>query len=92
MEETVKTLLDISCLSGPVPYPMVEVVWDDAAQDGGWDKAKPPKDELVLTIGFLTSKSDNHIVVSSSICSGEFDTNCRMQIPIGMIKHIKEIT
>lgn len=91
MQETEKTLHEVPCLSGPVPYPMVEVVWDDAAQDSGWDKAKPPKDELVLTVGFLTSKGDNHIVVSSSICSGEYDTNGRMQIPIGMIRHIREM-
>ena len=91
MEETVKTLLDVECLSGPVPYPLLEVVWDDAAVDGGWDKAKPPKDELVLTVGFLTSKGPDHIILSNSICSGEYDTNGRIQIPIGMIKWIREM-
>ena len=55
------------------------------------DKAKPPKDELVLTVGFLTSKGPNHIILSHSICTGEYDTNGRIQIPLGMIKHLREI-
>jgi hypothetical protein len=91
MEETGKTLLDVNCLSGPVPYPLVEVVWDDAAVDGGWDKVKEPKAELVLTVGFLTSKGPDHIIVSNSICSGEYGTNGRIQIPLGMIKSLKEM-
>jgi hypothetical protein len=84
-------LIDVSFLSGPVPFGMVEVVWDDAAADTGWEGVKPAKDELVLTVGFLTHVGDNHIIVASTICDGEFNTNCRLQIPIGMIKHIREL-
>ena len=90
--EKCKTLHDVSMLSGPVPYRMMEVVWDDACTDIGWEGAnKKIKHELVLTVGFLVQNTDEHIVIASTICEGENDTNCRIQIPLGMIKHIREI-
>jgi hypothetical protein len=89
--ENSRTTYETPILSGPVPYPVVEVVWNDASTDVGWDKVKKPKEELVLTLGFLVWNDDDHIVVASSICNDEYNTNCRIQIPIGMIKHIKQL-
>ena len=87
-----ENLIDIPFLSGPEPNVLVEVVWDEAAASTGWEEVKKVKEELVLTVGFLVKNTDNHIVVASSICDGEYNTNCRLQIPIGMIKHIKELS
>ena len=92
MEETEKTLLDVECLSGPVPYPLVEVVWADACGDNGWDMAEKEYDEeLCLTVGFLIHHNDHSAIVASTLHTGVFGTNARIQIPIGMIKHIKEL-
>jgi len=94
MEETEKTLHDVSCLSGPVPYPLIEMVWADATGDNGWDvadKKEYEKEMLVLTIGFLVNHNDKNVVVASTIHGEEYGTNSRIIVPIGMIRHIREI-
>lgn len=92
MEETVKTLHKPKCLSGPIPYPLVELVWADASGDNGWDVGmKDYEEELCLTVGFLIHNDDKHVVVASTIHPGVYGTNARIIIPIGMVKHIKEL-
>lgn len=87
-----KTTYESPALSGPVPYPFIEVVWDDAAASTGWKQA-PKKDvlDLCLTVGFLVYSGEESIVVASTIGEGKYDNNCRIKIPVGMIKHIREI-
>lgn len=73
-------------LSGDIPYDLVEVVWDDAEAQTGWEE--PPKNmkpALALSIGFLVAESENHMVISSLIGNGENSTNLRIQIPKGMV-------
>lgn len=76
------------------PYPLVEVVWDDAANDNGWEIASEVEmgEELVMTVGFLIKKTRKHILLAASLSKageGEYHTNTRQQIPCGMIKSMR---
>ena len=65
-------------------YPLIEVVWDDASTDNGWEA--PPdalKEELAVTVGFLIRETDKHLLIASSYDDNH--TNGRIQIPKGMI-------
>ncbi len=67
------------------PYPLVEILWDDAAVDTGWDE--PPKtlvDQICTTVGFVVSETDQHIVIASTYSEGH--VNARIQIPKAIIK------
>lgn len=70
-------------------YNLVEVIWDDAESDYGWEEL--PEDELkpklVTTVAFLIKESEHHILLASSY--DDHMTNNRMQIPRGMIKDFK---
>ena len=70
------------------PFDLVCVTWDDAEVDSGWDKVAEPKEALVLTVGFMMKKTKKHIVIAASITAGEYNTNQRIQIPMGMVKKI----
>lgn len=69
------------------PYDVVQVWWLDASTDHGWkDKGGSlSKVPLICTIGFLTGNTEEVVQVSSTVDS-ESDTNCRMNIPRGMVK------
>ena len=73
-------------------YPMVEVIWDDAAGlRHGWmsteEKLVP---QLVLSVGFLIQETPDHIVIAMDV-DAEGAHNGRSQIPRGMIRNIKQI-
>lgn len=68
----------------PYKYPLVEVIWDDASTDNGWEE--PPEKlvpELVTTVGFLVRETATHILIANSYDPNH--TNGRIQIPTGMI-------
>jgi len=66
-------------------YPLVEVVWDDAASDSGWQEIKKIKFEqqIVVTVGFLMAENKKYIIIGHTY-SGE-DYIGWFQIPKGMI-------
>lgn len=74
-------------------YPLVEVLWYDAATDHGWEEERDAKVEVheVLTVGFLIKKSKNGIVIASSIGPEDRSHNSRMTIHKRMIKSIREV-
>ena len=78
-------------LSGPIPFPLLEVVWDDAETSNGWENPKTPEPSLALSLGFLVAESDKHIILASTICKGDNNTNCRIQIPKAMVIRKKVI-
>lgn len=65
-------------------YPLIEVIWDDASTDNGWE---PVPDvlvpELVTTVGFLVRETQEHILIANSYDPNH--TNGRIQIPIRMV-------
>lgn len=65
-------------------YPLIEVIWDDASTDNGWE-AVPESlvPELVTTVGFLVRETDKHLLIASSYDPNH--TNGRIQIPLGMV-------
>lgn len=71
-------------------YPLVEVIWDDAAglRHGWMDEKEELKPQLVLSVGFLIQETDDHIVIAMDT-DQEGAHNGRSQIPRGMIKHMK---
>lgn len=69
-------------------YDLVQIRWDDAECDSGWDKAQDPKEALVLSVGYLVKKTRKHYVLAGSITTGEHNTNQRIQIPKGMVKEV----
>ena len=73
------------------PYPMVEVIWDDAAgHDDQWAQGEdfPVKPELVISVGFLVLKNNKYIVIAQDI-DADGKHNGRTQIPRGMVKKMK---
>lgn len=70
--------------STPYKYPLIEVIWDDASTDNGWepvpDQLVP---ELVTTVGFLVRETEQHILIANSYDPNH--TNGRIQIPIRMV-------
>ncbi len=75
-----------------IKFALVEVTWDDASSlEHGW---VDPADEklqaqLVKTVGFLVSESDQYLVIASTT-DGTW-VNGRFQIPKGMVKSVKPL-
>jgi hypothetical protein len=75
-------------------FPLVEVVWDDAAaMTHGW-KTKEEFDkesvipELMLSVGFLIKETPDHIIIAMDV-DRDGGSNQRSQIPRSMVKKIK---
>ena len=76
------------------PVPLVEVIWHDASSDSGWETntTANTSEELIVTIGFLITRGDSVVIISSSLDKETHSmNNSRMKIPIGMIKSVKEL-
>ena len=71
-------------------YPMVEVMWDDAAglQHGWTAKTEKLEPQLCLSVGFLIRENDDHIMIASDT-DEEGSHNGRTQIPRGMVIRMK---
>jgi len=71
-------------------YPLVEVIWDDAAglRHGWEDKTTTPSPQTALSVGFLIIDSPDHIVIAQDT-DADGSHNGRTQIPRGMVKQIK---
>jgi hypothetical protein len=85
-------------LSGPIPVPYLEVLWDDAENDPSWDTELETdhKDtlRLVLTVGFLVKETASAIYISHSLSpasDGMLHWNGCLRIPKGMIKQQKQL-
>ena len=75
-----------------VKYPLVEVIWNDAATDDNeWkqDSELGDEDELVLTVGFLVKETAKFLWIASSIYDDY--SNNRNKIPKGMVVEVKTI-
>lgn len=74
------------------PFPLVEILWDDAATDPqGWEHPGERTDVLVdrvLTVGFLVKESEAGLLVASTVCE-EGSCNSRITIPRKMIASIR---
>lgn len=71
-------------------YPLVHIVWDDAAVLGeGWKDSFDPKPQLVDTVGFLIKETEDHVVVASTVSLDEHTGH--FQIPRLMIKSIRQL-
>lgn len=74
------------------PFPLVEVIWLDAASDPqGWEAVETMAEvaaEEVWTVGFLVKESANALLIASSVCK-EKTCNSRMTIPRGMVKSMR---
>jgi hypothetical protein len=78
------------------PYPLVEVIWDDAASNSEtWVTTKdiqPP--EQVVTVGYLVKERKRYVCVASSVPNEdchEDQIGNTMTIPNGMIVTMREI-
>lgn len=79
-----------------VPYPLVEIIWDDAASNSEtWTTIKdaaPP--EQVITVGYLVKERKRYVCVASSVANEdchEDQIGNTMTIPRGMIVSMREI-
>jgi hypothetical protein len=56
------------------PYPLIEVVWDDACSDAGWQEAKKVKFEQqkVTTVGFLIRESRDYLIFGHTFSGDDF--------------------
>ena len=71
-------------------YPLVEVIWDDAAGlKDGWKATHESLDPYIaLSVGFLLRDTGEHILIAQDTDENG-SHNGRTQIPRGMVKHIK---
>ena len=69
--------------------PIVLVEWDDAHMEGWWIDGAPqaPTPTLVRSVGYLTHKTRQHIVLVQSLSDGQHGN--RLQIPRGMVRSMK---
>lgn len=67
------------------PYPLVEIQWDDACSDAGWQEFKKIKFEqqVVTTVGFLIAENKSHIIIGHTYSDDDYVG--WFQIPKGMI-------
>jgi len=67
------------------PYPLVEIVWDDASSDAGWQEVENIKFEpqIVTSVGFLIAESKKYVILGHTY-SGDAYIGW-FQIPKGMI-------
>jgi hypothetical protein len=79
-----------------IPYPIVEVIWDDAAstQSGAWvaiSEIVPP--ERINSTGFMVKDCPTYVSITSSVAAeGESETvTSTVTIPRGMIVSIREV-
>lgn len=73
------------------PYPLVEVVWDDAATESGWqDPALALQDQHVTTVGFLVKETPKYFLIASTFADAH--VNATIQIPVGMIVSRRDVT
>lgn len=63
------------------PYPLVEIVWDDACSEGGWHEVKDIKlsPEIVTTVGFLIAENTKYLMLGHTFSGNDF--NGKFQIP-----------
>jgi len=81
-------------LSGPTPYKLVEIVWDDASADCSWlivDQHKEIERELCLTVGFLAKEDKKRVLIAGTLSQDDDDIhiNNTISIPKGMIVSLK---
>ena len=73
-------------------YPLIEVMWDDAATDAqGWedpDELDGVKVDRVMTVGFLVKESEAGLLIASTVCA-EDTCNSRITIPRKMVVSIR---
>ena len=71
-------------------YPLVEVIWDDAAglKDGWKATHEMPDPYIALSVGFLIKDTPGHIIIAQDT-DQEGSHNGRTQIPRGMVKKIR---
>jgi hypothetical protein len=81
-------------LSRVWPWSFIEVVWDDATGNGGWEGAKSMvvKKSRVHTFGLLVYLDKEYLIVASSIYWDDEDKEHMLgdknQIPLAMIREI----
>lgn len=75
-------------------YQVVYVKWHDAVSSHDWtDNTEPPEETHVIeTVGFLTAKDKNKIVIAMQIDPERQARSMEMTIPIGMVISIKKLT
>lgn len=71
-------------------YPLVEVIWDDAAGlRHGWSaKDEKLEPQLCISVGFLIRANDDHIMIAQDT-DAEGQHNGRTQIPRGMVQQMR---
>lgn len=70
-------------------YPLVEVVWEDAAAvDAGWARQIVVKPILIRSVGFLVLCDKKHVVLAMDVCP-DGEHNGRSQIPKGMVRSMR---
>lgn len=79
-----------------IPYPIVEVIWDDAASNSqSWvDLDDIVEPEQVNTTGFLVKETDEYVTVAASVSNEEDHIKTvgnTMTIPKGMIVSRREV-
>lgn len=73
------------------PYPLVEIVWDDAATESGWqDPALALQEQHVTTLGFLVKESPKYVLIASTWAGDH--VNATIQVPVGMIVSRRDVT
>lgn len=67
------------------PYALVELVWDDACSDAGWQTTKQIKFEpqKVVTVGLLIAENKDYIIIAHTYSADDYVG--WFQIPKGMI-------
>ena len=75
------------------PKKLVEIIWTDAGSTHGWetDTEADLDPEIITTVGFVISGNKESVIVASTIDATGVSNNCRLKIPVQMIKTIKEI-
>jgi len=71
-------------------YPLVEIVWDDAAglRHGWTSKEEKVEPYIALSVGFLIRETPDHVMIAQDT-DGEGSHNGRSQIPRGMVKKLR---
>lgn len=66
-------------------FPLVEIIWDDASSDAGWQEIKITKFEpqTVISVGFLIAENSKYLIIGHTYSGDDFVG--WMQIPKGMI-------
>ena len=73
------------------PYPLVEILWDDAATESCWqDPSLALQDQHVTTIGFLVKETEKYILIASTFAGDH--VNASIQIPRAMIVKRRDVT